>query len=177
MPRADWNVLKKYSLPKPRTACSQSTIQSTLSRRSACWRTSAPAIRGTVRFDEPGFRRIRHRIDHSHEYDRHSAGRLLQCARGCARRSQDDVGGERNRVLPASVPQRVSMRALRPSVQPNCCSACTNAVLRACPSGSSAARFMNTPMRRIRSVCCDRAARRLAPRFDASTGAVEERRA
>src|SRR5262245_51643633 len=28
-------------------ACSQSTIQSTLSRRSACWRTSAPAIRGT----------------------------------------------------------------------------------------------------------------------------------
>ena len=63
------------------------------------------------------------------------------------------------RVLPASVPQRVSMRALRPSVQPNCCSACTNAVLRACPSGSSAAKFMNTPMRRTRSACCARAAR------------------
>jgi hypothetical protein len=38
MPRADWNVLKKYSFRSPRTACSQSTIQSTLSRRSACWR-------------------------------------------------------------------------------------------------------------------------------------------
>src|SRR5262249_16734149 len=63
------------------------------------------------------------------------------------------------RVLPASVPQRVSMRALRPSVQPNCCSACTNAVLRACPSGSSAAKFMNRPIGRTRSVCCARAAR------------------
>ena len=39
------------------------------------------------------------------------------------------------------------MRQLRPSVQPNCCSACTNAVLRACPSGSSAAVFMSTPNR------------------------------
>jgi hypothetical protein len=32
------------------------------------------------------------RIDHSHKYDRHGAGRLLQRARGCARRGQDDVG-------------------------------------------------------------------------------------
>ena len=30
--------------------------------------------------------------------------------------------------------------------------------MRACPSGSSAARLMSTPMRRIRSACCARAA-------------------
>ena len=35
--------------------------------------------------------------------------------------------------------QRVSIRTLRPSVQPNSCSPCRNAATRACPSGSSAA--------------------------------------
>jgi hypothetical protein len=54
--------------------------------------------------------------------------------------------------------QRTSIRTLRPSTHPNCCSPCTNAVSRACPSGSSAIRFSNTPMRRIRSGCCARAA-------------------
>ena len=36
-------------------------------------------------------------------------------------------------------PQRTSIRTLRPSVQPSCCSACRNAAKRARPSGSSAA--------------------------------------
>src|SRR5262249_25772670 len=34
-------------------------------------------------------------------------------------------------------PQRLSIRRLRPSVQPDCCSPCTNALRRDCPSGSS----------------------------------------
>src|SRR5262249_20633112 len=59
------------------------------------------------------------RIDHSHKYDGHGAGHLLQRARGCACRGQDDVGGERNqfrRVFasagsvrsPASVDARIA---------------------------------------------------------------------
>src|SRR6516164_3912704 len=51
--------------------------------------------------------------------------------------------------------QRMSIRTLRPSLQPNCCKACWNAATRAWPYGSSAARFMSTPMR---SGCCARAA-------------------
>ena len=35
------------------------------------------------------------------------------------------------------------------------CSLCTNAVMRSSASGSSAARFMSTPIRRTRSACCD----------------------
>jgi hypothetical protein len=62
-------------------------------------------------------------------------------------------------VLLASALQRVSKRPLRSSVQPNCRSACMNAVLRACPSGSSAAVLMSTPIRRMRSACCARVAR------------------
>ena len=54
--------------------------------------------------------------------------------------------------------QRVSIRTLRPSIQPNCWRPCTNAARRACPSVSSAAVVMSTPMRRIRSPCCARAA-------------------
>ena len=42
-------------------------------------------------------------------------------------------------VSASAPPQRVSIRTLRPSVQPNCCSPCRNAARRACPSGSSAA--------------------------------------
>src|SRR5262245_34677997 len=53
--------------------------------------------------------------------------------------------------------QRASSRRLRPSVQPTCCSCCTNATMRRCDSGSSAVRFMSTPMRRIRSGCWARA--------------------
>jgi hypothetical protein len=55
--------------------------------------------------------------------------------------------------------QRVSIRTLRPSVHPNCCRPCTNAVMRLCDCGSSAASGVSTPIRRIRSPCCARAAR------------------
>src|SRR5262249_15342326 len=43
-------------------------------------------------------------------------------------------------------------------LQPRSASPCANAAMRAGASGSSAARFMSTPMRRIRSACCARAA-------------------
>jgi hypothetical protein len=56
------------------------------------------------------------------------------------------------------VAQRVSIRTLRPSAQPNCCRLCRNAAMRACDSESSAAEAMSTPMRGIRSGCCARAA-------------------
>src|SRR5262245_17525770 len=52
--------------------------------------------------------------------------------------------------------QRCSIRKLRPWVQPNCCSPCVNAAMRACPSGSFSAWAMSTPMKRIRSGCCAR---------------------
>jgi hypothetical protein len=55
-------------------------------------------------------------------------------------------------------PHRVSIVTLRPSVQPNCCRPCTNAVIRRCDCGSSAASEFSTPMRRICSGCCARAA-------------------
>src|ERR1700738_3195449 len=57
-----------------------------------------------------------------------------------------------------AAPQRMSIRTLRPSVQPNCCSPCKNASNRACPSESSLGEFMSTPMRRMRSPSCVRAA-------------------
>ena len=64
------------------------------------------------------------------------------------------------RMLSAFPPaKRVSIRTLRPSVQPNCCSTCRNAAMLASVSGSSAAPPpLITPMRRIRSACCARAA-------------------
>jgi hypothetical protein len=43
-------------------------------------------------------------------------------------------------------------------VQPNSCIPCRNAPIRACASGSSAAKVISTPMRRTRSGCCARAA-------------------
>ena len=54
-------------------------------------------------------------------------------------------------------PQRASIRTLRPSVQPNCSSPWWNAAMRLCPSLSSAAIGMSTPIRRTRSDCCPRA--------------------
>ena len=56
------------------------------------------------------------------------------------------------------VAQRVSIRTLRSSVQPNCDRPCRNAAMRACDTGSSAAEAMRTPMRRIPPGCCARAA-------------------
>jgi hypothetical protein len=55
-------------------------------------------------------------------------------------------------------PQRVTIRTLRPSVQPNSCSPCANAVTLAIDSGSSAAKFMSTPMIGSFAGCCARAA-------------------
>jgi hypothetical protein len=52
----------------------------------------------------------------------------------------------------------VSIRTLRPSVQPNCCNTCRNAARRACKNGSSATPAKSTPIRRIRSLCCALAA-------------------
>ena len=52
---------------------------------------------------------------------------------------------------------RVSIRTLRPGTQPNLSSTCKSAAMRACPSASLAAKFMSTPIRRIRSACCARA--------------------
>src|SRR5262249_1248698 len=46
-----------------------------------------------------------------------------------------------------------------PSVQPSLPRPSRNAAMRACPSGSRSARFINTPIRRIRSGCSARAAR------------------
>ena len=59
-------------------------------------------------------------------------------------------------ALPAD--QRASMCTLLPSIQPNSCSACWNAVRRARASGSLATSGKSTPMRRTGSGCCARAA-------------------
>ena len=56
------------------------------------------------------------------------------------------------------IPHRMWICALRPTAQPASCSPCRNAATRACPSRSSAGMFMSTPMRRIGSRCCARAA-------------------
>src|SRR5262249_59361675 len=55
-------------------------------------------------------------------------------------------------------PQRASIRRFVPTVHPNCCRPCANAMRRACPSESSAVKGSSTPTRRMRSGCCARAA-------------------
>src|SRR5262245_63102366 len=50
--------------------------------------------------------------------------------------------------------QRISIRMLRPSVQPNCCNPPTNAFTRVGYSESFVEAGSSTPMRRIRSGCC-----------------------
>jgi hypothetical protein len=57
-----------------------------------------------------------------------------------------------------AAPQRRSIRTLRPTAQPVSWRPCRNAARRTCPSASSAAKFMSTPMCRTRSACCARAA-------------------
>jgi hypothetical protein len=54
-------------------------------------------------------------------------------------------------------PQRVSIRRLRPSVQPNSRRPWRSATISDCPTGFSGD-AISTPMRRIRSGCCARAA-------------------
>ena len=137
------------------------------------------------------------RIGDWHEHDRHGAGRLLQRPHGRAASGQDDVRRERdqfrrvfaNAVGIARAPADSRSARCGRSVQPNSCSPCRNAATRACASGSSAARFMSTPMRRMRSRLLR--ARRERPRhrraaeqrdelaplsFDHLVGAGEQRR-
>src|SRR5262245_5474426 len=63
------------------------------------------------------------------------------------------------RVSSASpkAPKRYSIRKLRPSLQPNSSSRCRNVASQTCTS-ESAAPDWSTPIRRIRSACCARAA-------------------
>jgi hypothetical protein len=71
------------------------------------------------------------------------------------------TGGPRGCIDSTSpvVVQRVSIRILRPSVQPSFSSPSRNAAKRACPrSRLSAANGMSTPTRFTRSLCCARAA-------------------
>ena len=103
------------------------------------------------------------RIDDLREHNRDGAGRLQQRPHGCAASGHDDVRRERGQFRHVSADvvglahgPANSIRTLRPSVQPNCCKPCRNAPMRACPSASSV--VISTPMRRIRSGCCARAA-------------------
>src|SRR5262245_5366004 len=61
-------------------------------------------------------------------------------------------------VSPPPPAQRMSIRMLRPSVQPNCCSPSTNALTSVGYSESPAVAGSRTPTRRNRSAGCDRAA-------------------
>ena len=59
-------------------------------------------------------------------------------------------------LLASPAPQRYSIRTLRPSVQPNSCSPCSNAVLRCCDSGSAVARLMINAPHPLRLLCAHR---------------------
>ena len=106
------------------------------------------------------------RVGDGHEYDRHGASRLLQRrnGRGCQLARMTSGASATNsaaylRMRSASpAPQRYRSARCGHRSSPIRCSPCRNAAMRACPSGSSAAKFMSTPMRRIRSRCCARAA-------------------
>ena len=119
------------------------------------------AARPRQAFDKTGA----HRVDDLREHDWHGAGRLAAARRGRAAGGQDDVWRERDqfgRIFAKSVDVAGSPSGIRsarcgrppsplpaaPAGTPPC---------RACASGSSAARFISTPMRRIVG-CCARAA-------------------
>src|SRR5262245_28393121 len=105
------------------------------------------------------------RIGDQYENDRHHAGCLPHGPSTRCGGRQDDIRpravssaayrGKRSASPPA---QRTSMSTLRPTAKPASCSPCRNAATRLCPSGSSAARCMSTPIRRIFCACCARAA-------------------
>ena len=84
-----------------------------------------------------------------------TTGRLLARTTSGASATNSAACLRKRSASPA--PHRRSMRTLRPTAQPASCNPCRNAARRACPSASSAARFMSTPTRRTRSVCCARA--------------------
>ena len=106
------------------------------------------------------------RVGDIREHDRHGAGRLQQCRHGSGCRSARMTSGAsatnsaaylrsgRHRRAPAIVDPHVaadrsSPIPADPAGMPQCGPA---------HSGSSAATVMSTPMRRIRSRCCARAA-------------------
>ena len=104
------------------------------------------------------------RIDDLHEHDRHGAGRLQQRLHGRSAGGQDDVRRERNQFRRmfanrSASPRPSGYRSARCGHRPAQLLQPLHGtpLRRACTSGSSAA-SMSTPMRRIRSGCCARAA-------------------
>jgi hypothetical protein len=102
------------------------------------------------------------RVGDIHEHNWHGTGRLLQRQHGRAADGQDNVrpGRDQFRCVPAST---VRIGPSPASVDPHVAADGPPELLepvatRACPSGSCSARFMSTPIRRIRSGCCARAA-------------------
>ena len=87
--------------------------------------------------------------------------RLTLLRRHHGRRSsgEDNVGFERNQFRRVFVklagisrgPARIDFHVAAVCPQPVSCNPCTNSARRACPSGSSAAKFMSMPMRRTPS--------------------------
>ena len=99
------------------------------------------------------------RIDDIHEHDRHGAGRLQQRRHGRAAGCQDDVRRERDQFrrifakrscIAASASACRSARCGRRS-SPIAAARAGTPRCGLCPSASSAAVLMSTPMRRIRS--------------------------
>ena len=80
--------------------------------------------------------------------------------------AQPPTGGARVRPIPPRIASIVDIACGRADVDPYVTAVspaqllqpCANAAKRACPSGSSAAKPLSMPMRRIRSPCCARAA-------------------
>ena len=105
------------------------------------------------------------RIDDIREYDRHGAGHPQQrpqyplpVARMTSGASATNSAACLRLRSASPPPQRVSIRTLRPSVQPNSCSACRNAPKRACPPDRPRLRRVH------RCAACARPAAAHAPR-------------
>src|SRR6516225_1668543 len=103
------------------------------------------------------------RIRDQYEHDRHGACCLALMLGGADVRMTSGASAtssiaylRKRSASPAA--HRTSMLTLRPTAQPASCRPCRNAATRLCPSGSSAAKCISTPMRRMRSPCCARAA-------------------
>jgi hypothetical protein len=89
----------------------------------------------------------------------------------------------RGRAMDPSPAQRYSIERLRPLTHPSSRRPFSNAAARDCASGSLATRPINTPTRRIRSICCARPAsghaaappsRVIRPQVDCRGGATNE---
>ena len=119
------------------------------------------------------------RIGDDHEDHRHVADRLQQgvatvapVATMTSRASVANSAAYLRMCSTSPAAQRTSIRTLRPSVQPNFRSPCTNAAMRAFDSASSPAVLINTPIRRILSAAArapQRPCRRTAQQRDELT--------